>query len=214
MLSLILTYKISMSIEMITNFSISEDLSPGSIYIILFLSLIANGTLNFPSSQIIYLTLGYVITKNPMVSPIISVLVGATANTIGNLILYKLINKNNDFLNSKLAKFMGVDEKKLDYYMDQLKNKGVWWLVIGKSVPTLKVLVPILVGLSNIKIKKATAIFFFGSLIWAIIVTYLGYHFGKTANLIQFYVIVTFIYIIIGIATSYKINKKTGGDIL
>ncbi len=198
-----------MSLETILNLNISENLSPFSVYLTLFFSLLLNGLTNIPSSQIIYLTFGYILTKNVLISPIYGILIGALANTIGNTILYKIINRHNDFLNSKIAKFMNIDLVKLDYYMKQIEIRGVWWLVVGKCLPSLKVLVPILIGLSNMGIKKAISIFFLGSLLWATIVTYLGYHFGKSANLIQFYLIVSCIYIAIGIFTSYRLHKKS-----
>lgn len=198
-----------MSLETILNLNISENLSSFSVYITLFFSLFLNGLTNIPSSQIIYLTFGYILTKNILISPIYGILIGAVGNTIGNTVLYKIINKHNDFLNSKIAKFMNIDLVKLDYYMKQIQIRGAWWLVVGKCVPSLKVLVPILIGLSDMSIKKAVSIFFLGSLLWASIVTYLGYHFGKSANLLQFYIIVTFIYIIIGVFTSYRLNRKS-----
>lgn len=175
----------------------------------MFFSLFLNGLTNIPSSQIVYLTFGYILTKNALISPIYGILVGAIANTIGNTVLYKIINRHNDFLNSKIAKLMNIDLVKLDYYMKQIEIRGAWWLVVGKCVPSLKVLVPILIGLSDMGIKKAVSIFFLGSLLWATIVTYLGYNFGKSANLIQFYLIVTFIYIIIGVFTSYRLHRKS-----
>lgn len=198
-----------MSLETILNLNISENLSPFSVYATLFFSLFLNGLTNIPSSQIIYLTFGYILTKNLLISPVYGILIGAIGNTIGNTILYKIINKHNNFLNSKIAKFMNIDLVKLDYYMKQIEIRGAWWLVVGKCVPTLKVLVPVLIGLSDMSMKKVISIFFLGSLLWASIVTYLGYHFGKSANLVQFYLIVTFIYIIIGVFTSYRLNKKS-----
>lgn len=198
-----------MTWDTLLNLNISENISPNAVYTTLFLSLFANGLTNIPSSQIVYLTFGYVLTKNALISPIYGILIGAIGNTIGNMVLYKLIHRHSDFLNSKIAKLLNIDLVKLDYYMKQIETRGVWWLVVGKCVPSLKVLVPILVGLSDIGIKKAVSIFFLGSLLWATLVTYLGYHFGKSANLIQFYLIVTCIYIAIGLLTSYRMKKNS-----
>ncbi len=192
-----------------TKLDISENVSYQTVYFTLFVSLVANGLTNIPSSQIVYLTFGYILTKNALISPLIGILVGSIGNTLGNTILYKIIKRHSDFLNTKVAKFLNIDLVKLDYYMKQVKMRGSWWLVFGKCIPSLKVLVPIIVGLSEIETKKAVSIFFLGSLLWATIVTYLGYHFGKTANLLQFYLVVTCIYIVIGLITSYKIKKNS-----
>jgi membrane protein DedA with SNARE-associated domain len=198
-------------LESFSNFDVSNLLStadPISIYITIFASLFLNGLTNLPSSQIVYLTLGYLVSINSF-NFYIAVLLGALGNTLGNLILYKLVYNNSNLINSKLAKMLNINPEFLEKYNSYFKNKWWGWLILGKLTPSIKVLVPIICGLSKISFSKATIIFFTGSLFWAMGVTYLGFYFGKESSLLEFYLIVTLIYIVIGAIVYKKNNSKT-----
>ncbi len=197
-------------INNITNFNVTESLmsaNPLAIYITIFISLFLNGLTNLPSSQIIYLTLGYLTNINGF-NFYLAVLLGAIGNTLGNLFLYRLIYNNSDFINSKLAKTLNINFTTLEKYNSYFKNKWWGWLILGKLTPSIKVLVPIICGTSKISYLRATVIFFLGSLFWAIGVTYLGFYFGKESSLLEFYIIVTLIYAIIG----FFVYKKNSSD--
>ena len=196
--------------NLFSNFNITELLSiadASSIYSTIFITLFLNGLTNLPSSQIVYLTLGYLININSF-NFYIAILLGAFGNTLGNLILYKLIYNNSDFINSKLAKTLNINNEVLEKYNSYFKNKWWGWLILGKLTPSIKVLVPIICGISKISFLRAGIIFFLGSLLWAAAVTYLGFYFGKESSLLEFYLIVTFIYIIIGFFVYRKNNSK------
>jgi membrane protein DedA with SNARE-associated domain len=198
-------------LESFSNFDVSNLLStadPISIYITIFASLFLNGLTNLPSSQIVYLTLGYLVSINSF-NFYIAILLGALGNTLGNLILYKLVYNNSNLINSKLAKMLNINPEFLEKYNSYFKNKWWGWLILGKLTPSIKVLVPIICGLSKISFSKATIIFFTGSLFWAMGVTYLGFYFGKESSLLEFYLIVTLIYIVIGAIVYKKNNSKT-----
>ncbi len=178
------------------------------IYLGTFISLILNGAINVPSSQIIYLTLGYLIS-NSTFNPYLAILLGATGNTIGNFILYKIIYSNSDFINSGLAKVLNINSEKINKYTLYFNKHGLWWLVFAKLIPTAKVFVPIIAGLSKISLTRSIFIFFAGSLLWAIMVTYLGYYFGKQVNIFQFYLIVAGVYAAV-MVISYLYNQIKG----
>ena len=197
-------------INNITSFNITESLTsanPVTIYITIFISLFLNGLTNLPSSQIIYLTLGYLININSF-NFYLAVLLGSIANTLGNLFLYRLIYNNSDFINSKLAKTLNINFVTLEKYNSYFKNKWWGWLILGKLTPSIKVLVPIICGISKISYLRACIIFFLGSLFWAMAVTYLGFYFGKESSLLEFYIIVTLIYAVIGFFVYKKNNSN------
>jgi len=185
--------------------SLLTNASETYIYITTFFSLLANGLINFPSSQIIYLTLGYLININSF-NFYVAILLGAIGNTIGNFILYYLIYNNSHFLNDKLAFLLNTKNETLNIYTEKFKNKWWGWLIIGKLTPSVKVFVPIICGLSKISASKSFVIFFVGSLVWASVVTYLGFYFGKQASLLNFYLIVTCVYIFVGLAGYLKLK--------
>lgn len=197
-------------INNVTNFNITESLTsanPVTIYVTIFVSLFLNGLTNLPSSQIIYLTLGYIININNF-NFYLAVLLGAIGNTLGNLFLYRVIYNHSDFINSKLAKTLNINFTVLEKYNSYFKNKWWGWLILGKLTPSIKVLVPIICGISKISYLRASIIFFFGSLFWAMAVTYLGFYFGKESSLLKFYIIVTVIYAVIGFFVYHKNNSK------
>ena len=190
-------------------FSIDSTLSPFAIYTSLFFSLFLNGLINIPSSQIIYLTLGYLVNRSDF-DIYIAILAGSLGNTLGNLILYYIIKSKNVYLNQKIRSFFNISEDKLEKYNKIINQKGYLWLIIGKLTPSVKVLVPIICGISNLSFIKTFIIFFTGSVLWACMVTYLGYYFGKMASLKEFYIIVSLIYILIGLSLYLfaKFRKK------
>lgn len=189
--------------------SINIDLlmNPTLVYPALFILLFLNGLTNLPSSQIVYLTFGYFLTRYPQFFAL-GIILGTVGNTIGNYILHNIVSKHHDFLNSKLAKLMGIRKDLLGIFMDKVNKKGTVWLIVGKVTPSIKVLVPVVTGLSKVSKGKAVAIFFLGSLVWACVVTYLGYYFGKSASLVQFYIIVTCIYFVIGLYGYFKLKNR------
>jgi membrane protein DedA with SNARE-associated domain len=193
-------------------FNFSENVSALTIYISTFVSLFLNGLTNLPSSQIIYLTLGYLINVNNF-NFYIAIFLGSLGNTLGNLLLYKIIYNNSDFLNSKFGKFMNIKSETLEKYTHYFRHRWWGWLIVGKLTPSLKVLVPVICGVSRISFSKAVIIFFTGSLVWASIVTYLGFYFGKQASLIQFYIIVTCVYILLGSLGYLKIKYNKSKNI-
>lgn len=187
------------------NLELSEQISETAIFVTTFVTLFFNGLTNIPSSQIIYLTLGYIINIKDF-NFYIAILLGTLGNVLGNLVLYFLILRNSDFLNSKLYKILGPNTEILNKYKDYFKNKYWGWLILGKMTPSLKVLVPIICGLSEIPLKRTLVIFTVGSLVWASAVTYLGYYFGKQADLLEFYALVFAVYLFVGLITYFKIK--------
>lgn len=188
--------------------NLSPLLSNISIYIILFFSLLSNGIFSFPSSQIVYLTFGYILTVKT-ISATIGILTGTIANTISNYILYRICLGGRDTINTKLANFIDVNKDKITYYENKIKKYGIAWLILGKNIPSVKVFVPILAGLAKISHKEALFVFFVGSLIWACAITYVGFYFGQKLDLKQFYIYYFLIIFAISLvlSTVYNIRK-------
>jgi membrane protein DedA with SNARE-associated domain len=186
---------------------LNANLSELAIYITLSVSMFFNGLLNFPSSQIVYLTLGY-LYHNANFNIFTAILLGTVFNTLGNLMLYKIVQKNSNFLNTNFAKFMNMDKEKLDYYVQHYSSRYWMLLILGKVTPSVKVFVPVICGLANISFWKSFVIFLVGSFVWAIIVTYAGYYFGQSVSLLEFYGVVFLIYIIVGFVSYAKLKQS------
>ncbi len=146
-----------------------------SSYLGIFILLITNGAVNIPSSQIIYLIAGYFIATGKL-SMFPTLFFGTLGNTIGNIITYLLVYKYGRPIVKKL---LTVPEKTLDHMHYEFSNKGLWWLFVAKLIPSVKVTVPTIAGLSKTPKTKTYLIFLSSSFVWATTITYIGYYFGE-----------------------------------
>ena len=179
-----------------------------TIYILLFMLIFINGLINFPSSQIVYLGLGYATTiKDNNLSILYLIIIGAVANTISNFILHFIIKNNNVFLFKYINKLLKIDKDKLEHYKKIAEKKGFIWFILGKITPGVKVFIPILTGLLDMNNWKSFFIFLIGSTIWATMFLSIGYFFGDKVDLFYFSIIVLFVYILISLYFTLKYRK-------
>lgn len=168
-------------------------------YLGIFVLLILNGVFNVPSSQIIYLIAGYFASTGKLIFiPII--IAGTLGNTIGNFIVYKLVYKYGKNI---VKKFLFVSDEALDKMHEEFSHKGIWWLFAGKLIPSIKVFVPTITGLAKVRSDLAFLVFFFGSFVWSLIVTYIGYKFGEHITLKGYAMVMSVVGIII-VFLAYK----------
>lgn len=160
-------------------------ISSGS-YAAIFVLMVANGIVNFPSSQILYLVVGYFVSTGNLVFAT-AVLAGALGNTIGNFVTYSLIKKYEHPLARKLLMLNEETFKKVHSALHEtFSQRGMWWLFIGKLTPSVKAFIPVLAGLSRTPTLLTTFIFLSASFVWAIAIIYLGYAFGEHVSLSSF----------------------------
>jgi membrane protein DedA with SNARE-associated domain len=178
-------------------------ISSGS-YISIFLLMTANGIINFPSSQVLYLIVGYFVSTGNLAFGL-AVLAGALGNTIGNIIAFLLVKKYERPLARKL---LMLNEERFDKVHralhDIFSRRGIWWLFIAKLTPSVKAFVPVLAGMARTPTKITSVIFLTASCVWAAGVTYLGYAFGEHVSLTSF-LGVSFL---IGITIVFILYKK------
>lgn len=178
-------------------------ISSGS-YIAIFLLMISNGVINFPSSQILYLVVGYFVSTGNLIFAG-AVFAGALGNTIGNIITYTLVKKYERPLAQKLLMMeKGMFDKIHDALHDTFSKRGMWWLFLGKLTPSVKAFVPVVAGLARTPTALTSLIFLVASFIWATVVIYLGYAFGEQFELSSF-LAVSFV---IGATIIFIIYKK------
>ncbi len=177
-------------------------------YFGILILLILNGAFNFPSSQIIYLITGYFVSVGKL-SFVPVIIVGAIGNTIGNLIVYKIVYKYGE---NAVRKFLFIKKETLNETLTklnkELSNRGVWWLFLGKLIPSIKVFVPAVAGIAKINYPIAILVFFLGSLVWATIVNYIGYEFGENITLKGYALVMSIIGIIVMYITYKKLKHK------
>ncbi len=182
-------------------------------YFGIFLLMILNGVISFPSSQILYIITGYFIfTGNISLIPV--VIVGALGNTIGNIILYEIVRaKGVKFIEIIAIKLYKIQkqtfEKNLAKVQIAFQKKGAWFVFIGKLLPALKVLVPIPAGLAKMSRVLYITIIFISSMLWTLPFITIGYYFGKSSDMFGKYAFALILVALVVLAIFYKyINSE------
>lgn len=173
-------------------------------YVGIFILMLTNGILNFPSSQLLYIVCGYFIsTGNLLFIP--TIFFGTLGNTLGNVIIFLLVKK---YEHPFARKILMLDEdtfKKIHRALHAtFTHKGMWYIFFGKLTPSVKAFIPIVASLANTKNKITFFIFFIASFIWAIVITSLGYFFGEHITMKSF----TTVSLLIGSVIIFIIYKK------
>jgi membrane protein DedA with SNARE-associated domain len=173
-------------------------------YVAIFVLMLTNGILNFPSSQFLYIICGYFISTGSLLF-VPTIIAGALGNTLGNIITFLLIKKYEHPLARKL---LMLDEKTFTKIHSALHSiftrRGMWYIFFGKLTPSVKAFIPIIAGLAGTKTKLTSLIFLLASTIWAIGITSIGYYFGEHVTLTSF----TMISFLIGGTIFYVVYKK------
>ena len=158
-------------------FSLSYEslLSGGSLLIVLIL-MVSNGFFSFPSSQILYITAGVFVASGKL--PLIPVLLlGSIGNAIGNFLLFIITKKHGEAV---ARKFIPLSHDMYKALVKTYKDKSVWWIAIGKLTPSLKVITPVMAGLSKTGTLLTFFIFLITSFIWSVFFVGMGMFFGKS----------------------------------
>jgi membrane protein DedA with SNARE-associated domain len=147
-------------------------------YVGIFILMISNGFISFPSSQILYIIAGYFVFTGMLSLPLV-VIAGALGNTVGNIILYEIARRKGLHY---LTKFQIFREREIKKVQIAFQKKGVWFLAVGKLIPALKVFIPIPAGLSKMNRVLYVPIILITSIIWTFPFLGIGYYFGKSSH--------------------------------
>ena len=182
-------------------------------YFGIFILMISNGVVSFPSSQVLYIIAGYfVFTGDISLLPVI--VVGAVGNTIGNIILYELVRaKGVSYIGTIATKLYKVPKETFDRNLQKVQvafqKKGAWFVFVGKLVPALKVFVPIPAGLAKMNRVLYSSVIFVSSVVWTLPFIAIGYYFGKSSDVFGKYAIVLILLALVVLAFFYKyINSE------
>ena len=163
-----------------------ESIITGFSYLGIFGLMIGNGFLSFPSSQILYIIVGYFVGIGTLGLLPASIL-GALGNTIGNIFMYEAVRAHGIHYVKRFQIFRDKDILKVEHVF---KKKGLWFLFIGKLLPAIKVFIPIPAGLGKVHRGTFAAIMFSASWIWSLIFISIGYFFGKSTTVWKSYGII------------------------
>lgn len=163
-----------------------ELLIQSGSYLAIFLLMIANGAVSFPSSQVLYIIAGYFIAQGNLVLLPVAI-IGAFGNTVGTIILYELVRKHGRTFVARMKLFPTRELAKVEA---AFHKKGAWFIFVGKLLPAIKVFVPIPAGLGKMHRGLFATLMFVASFIWSLIFIAIGYFFGKSSDLFGKYALV------------------------
>ena len=185
----------------ITIETIIATLSYGGI----FLLMIANGSVSFPSSQILYIIVGYFVAQGNLTFAL-AVLAGALGNTVGTAILYEIVRKHGRTFIERMKLFPARELAKVE---SAFQKKGAWFIFIGKLLPAIKVFIPIPAGLGKMHRGIFTFLMFTASAIWATGFISIGYFFGKSSDLFGHY---AFILVVIAVVVLFLFYRYLNSE--
>ncbi len=152
-------------------------------YLGIFLLMISNGFISFPSSQILYIIVGYFVSTGSLLF-IPASLAGAMGNAIGNVMLYEAVRRHGIHYLTKFQIFKVDDVKKVEILF---KKRGLWFLFIGKLLPAIKVFIPIPAAMAKTHRGLFTLIMLVASWLWSCVFIAIGYYFGKNTEVWKSY---------------------------
>lgn len=169
-------------------------------YLGIFMLMISNGFIGFPSSQVLYIIAGYFVFTGGLNLPLV-IIAGALGNTIGNIILYEVARRKGLHYLTKFQIFRENEIKKVEVVF---QKKGAWFLAVGKLIPALKVFIPIPAGLGKMNRALYVPIILATSIIWSFPFLGIGYYFGKSSNVFGKYAVVMAIIAFVVAALFYR----------
>ncbi len=182
-----------------------ESIIASASYFGIFILMTTNGSVSFPSSQLLYIIAGYFIAQgNLLFIPV--ALVGATGNTIGCIILYELVRKHGRTFVEKMKLFPMRELVKVE---TAFRKKGAWFIFIGKLLPAIKVFIPIIASLGKMHRGLFAVLMFVASFIWSLGFISIGYFFGKSSNMFGAY---AFILVVIAAMVLYLFYRYINSD--
>lgn len=152
----------------------------------IFLLMVANGAISFPSSQVLYIIAGYFVARGDLALVPVAI-VGSLGNTGGNVILYELARAYGRTFIARMKIFPARELAKIEA---AFKKKGVWFIFIGKLLPAIKVFIPIPAGLGRMSRPLFVTLMLIASFIWSLIFLSIGYFFGKSPNIFGNYAVI------------------------
>lgn len=178
-----------------------EAIIVGFSYIGIFALMVANGFFSFPSSQILYILVGYFVGTG-FLGLIPASLAGAFGNAVGNIFLYEIVRLKGVHYIERFGIFRKDDIKRVEIVF---RKKGLWFLFIGKLLPAIKVFIPIPAALVHVDRRIFAGIMFSASWIWSLAFISIGYAFGKGAELWKSYGIVLMVIAALVIFIFYRL---------
>lgn len=155
-----------------------EDLIVNLGYLAVFACMFTNGVSGLPSSPFVYVTAGLLVVVGK-IDWIPTILFGSLGNVLGNITLYEATRlKGLDWILRYFKKYTAT----IIRIQKVFEIKGTRIVIIGKFVPMVKVVVPIVAGVAKMDRLLFGVAVGATSVIWATMSVGYGYYFGEMAK--------------------------------
>ena len=122
---------------------------------------------------------------------VLVILCGTTGNLLGSLISYGIgfFLEEKIILNwlRKYGKFLLLSENEYRHSTKWLQKYGAPVIFFGKMVPGVSTFIALPAGLAEVKLWKFSLYTFLGSLIWSVVLTFIGAYLGSKWNTLGTY---------------------------
>ena len=152
-------------------------------YIGLFLvTVLSSACLPIPSEVAFGLAGAYcttAFTAHPQFNVASVVIIGTIGEVLGSIIAYELGRFAGRAIVDRYGKYLLLSHKDLDASEVWFQKYGTPSVLVGRLVPVVRALISLPAGLAEMKRGRFLVLTTVGSLIWATLLTELGYHAGK-----------------------------------
>lgn len=198
-------------LEHVSGFIIQIIQSTG--YIGIFLLMMLESALIPIPSEVTMPFAGFLVHSGSLSFPFV-VLVGAIGNLVGSLIAYTLgyYLEETVILNliDKYGRFILLSKYEYTRAVEWYKKYGNSITFFSRLLPAVRTFISLPAGLAEMNIWKFSLYTFLGSLLWSIILTYIGVYLGSKWNTLgpyfsKFHLIIVVVFILLAL---YYINHK------
>ena len=125
-------------------------------------------------------------STHPQFSVINVVIIGTIGEVLGAIIAYEIGRFGGRALVDRYGKYLLLSHKDLDSSEVWFDKYGSPSVLLGRLVPVIRALISLPAGLAEMKRVRFIVLTGVGSLMWAVLLTELGYHAGKNQYFVKY----------------------------
>ena len=172
-----------------------EGLILGIGYLAIFGCMFTNGLSGLPSSPFVYVTAGFLIPTGQLDwAPVL--FWGTFGNVLGNIALYELTRRKGFDWVMRRSGYLRRYESVATKLRKGFEKRGIRIVCIGKFIPMVKVVIPIVAGVAQMQRKLFALLVAATSFFWAFGSVGYGFYFGKAVETKNFTLVTTFMFVV------------------
>ncbi len=126
-------------------------------------------------------------TVHPQFNVVTVIVVGSVGEVLGSIIAYELGRYAGRAIVDRYGKYLLLSHHDLDASEVWFEKYGTPSVLFGRLVPVVRALISLPAGLAEMKRLRFFVLTTVGSVVWAILLTELGYHAGKNQYFVKYF---------------------------